>query len=80
MTADQIARFDPRTKTFAEYHIPIYCFSVKRIAVNPTRPSRVWYTGYYVDKVDYLDVLEEIASGLPLLQQSFDPHVMLDWN
>ena len=58
MMADQIARFDPRTKTFVEYHIPSHYSSVRRIAVDPSRPSRVWYTAFYLDKVGYLDVLE----------------------
>ena len=58
MMADQIARFDPRTKTFVEYHIPSHYSSVRRIEVDPSRPSRVWYTAFYLDKVGYLDVLE----------------------
>ena len=58
MMADQIARFDPRTKTFVEYHIPSHYSSVRRIEVDPSRPNRVWYTAFYVDKVGYLDVLE----------------------
>ena len=58
MMADQIARFDPCTKTFVEYHIPNHYSSVRRIEVNPSRPSRIWYTGYYVDKMGYWDDLE----------------------
>ena len=58
MMADQIARFAPRTKTFVGYPIPSHYASVRRIEVDPSRPSRVWYTAFYVDKVGYLAVLE----------------------
>ncbi|OFW34084.1 MAG: hypothetical protein A3J28_15935 [Acidobacteria bacterium RIFCSPLOWO2_12_FULL_60_22] len=56
--ADQIARFDPRTKTFVEYPMPGRFASVRRIEADPTRPNRVWYSGQSTDKVGYLDVLE----------------------
>jgi streptogramin lyase len=58
MTADQIARFNPRTKTWVEYPVPSRHASVRSIQVDPSRPSRVWYGGYYTDKLAYLDVAE----------------------
>jgi virginiamycin B lyase len=58
MTADQIARFNPRTKTWVEYPVPSRHASVRSIQVDPSRPNRVWYGGYYTDKLAYLDVVE----------------------
>jgi len=56
MMADQIARFDPRTKTFTEFRIPTGGSSIRRIEVDPSRPTRVWYSGLYRDTVGYIDV------------------------
>jgi streptogramin lyase len=40
--AEKLARFDPRTKTFEEFPLP-FAVGVKRIAVDPTNPNRVWW-------------------------------------
>ncbi len=58
MMADQIARFDPRTKIFVEYRIPTQNSSVRRIEVDRTRPNRVWFSGWFVNTVGFLEVLE----------------------
>ncbi|MBI4463678.1 MAG: carboxypeptidase regulatory-like domain-containing protein [Acidobacteria bacterium] len=58
MLADQIACFDPRTTGWVEYPIPTHFSSVRRIEADPSRPSRVWFAGFYVDKVGFLDVIE----------------------
>jgi len=39
---EKLARFDPRTKTFAEFSLPS-AVGVKRISVDPTNPNRVWW-------------------------------------
>ncbi len=56
MMADQIARFDPQTGAFVEYPIPTRNSLVRRIEVDPSRPSRVWFAGSNVDTVGFLDV------------------------
>ncbi len=58
MMADQIARFDQRTKTFVEYPIPTKYSSIRRIELDPSKPNRVWFSGSHVDTVGYLDVVE----------------------
>lgn len=58
MTGDQLARFNPRTKTWVEFPVPSRPASVRSIQVDPSRPSRIWYGGYYTDKLGYLDAGE----------------------
>jgi len=58
MLADKIARFDIRTKAFVEYALPTHYSSVRRIDLDPNKPNRIWYTGWNVDKVGYLDILD----------------------
>ena len=56
MLADQIASFDPRTKTFVEYPIATHGGSVRRIELDPSRPTRIWYSAVARDTVGFLDV------------------------
>jgi virginiamycin B lyase len=56
MMADQIARFDPHTGAFVEYPIPTRNSLVRRIEVDPSRPSRVWFAGSNADTIGFLDV------------------------
>ncbi len=58
MMADQIARFDPRNKAFVEYPLPEHFSSIRRIELDRSRPNRIWFSGFYVDTVGYLDVVE----------------------
>jgi streptogramin lyase len=58
MMADQIARFNPRTRTMAEFPMLGHLLSTRRIELDHSRTNRVWYTGFYVDTVAYLDVVE----------------------
>ena len=56
--ADKLGRFDPRTKTFTEYPLPNTYVSTRRIAVDPSRPNRVWYAGFYSDSVGFVEVMQ----------------------
>lgn len=58
MMADQIVRFDPRTKSFVEYPLPEHFSSIRRIELDRSRPNRIWFSGFYVDTVGYLDLVE----------------------
>ena len=58
LLGDQIARFDPRTKTFVEFRIPSPNGSVRRISVDQSRPNRVWYSSPAKNTVGFLDVTQ----------------------
>ena len=58
MMADQIVRFDPRTKAFSEFRIPTINSSVRRIEVDPSKSTRIWFSGLNKDTVGYLDVAQ----------------------
>jgi len=63
MPADKLTRFDPRTKTFSEYSLATRHSKVRRIEVDRSHPSRIWFSGNYsqgngYDKIGYIDVLE----------------------
>jgi virginiamycin B lyase len=57
--ADKMARFDPETNTFAEFPVPSAGTALKRIAVDPSNPNRVWWCGNGSDKIGYVEVLEQ---------------------
>ena len=54
--ADQIARFEPRTKTWVEFPLPDHHLSIRKIAVDPTMPNRVWFGEPNTDRVGYLQI------------------------
>jgi virginiamycin B lyase len=54
---DRLARFDPSKNTFVEFSLPIADADVRRIAVDPTNPDRVWWVGARSDKFGYVEVL-----------------------
>jgi virginiamycin B lyase len=56
--ADRLARFDPQTKTFAEFPLPSADEDIRRIAVDRSRPNRVWWSGYRSDRFGYIEVVE----------------------
>lgn len=58
LLSDSIARFDPRTNTFVEFSLPTLQSDVRRIEVDPSRPSRVWFSGSAAGLVGYIEVLE----------------------
>ena len=43
--ADQISRFDPRTRTFTSYSLPTRHSLVRRVEVDRSHPNRIWYSG-----------------------------------
>jgi streptogramin lyase len=54
--ADRLARFDPRTNTFVEFALPNRGSAIKRIAVDPSNPNRVWWCGS--NRAGYVEVIE----------------------
>lgn len=56
--ADKLARFDPQKKTWVEYPLPDHYLSVRKIAVDPKNPNRVWFGESFTDRVGYLEVIQ----------------------
>jgi streptogramin lyase len=56
--ADKMARFDPRTNTFTEFPMPNFGTGLKRIAVDPSNPNRVWWCATGSNRAGYIEVLE----------------------
>ena len=54
--ADRLARFDPRTNTFVEFPLASRASAVKRIAIDPSNPNRVWWCGS--NRAGYVEVIE----------------------
>ena len=54
--ADQMARFDPASKTWVEYPFPDHHMSIRRISVDSTMPNRVWFGEPAKDRVGYIEV------------------------
>jgi virginiamycin B lyase len=55
--ADKIARFDPRTETYAEFPLPHADSDVRRIEVDQNNPNRVWYSGNDSSRMGYVQLL-----------------------
>ena len=55
---DRLARFDPRTNTFVEFPLPTAATGVKRIAVDPSNPNRVWWCSTSSNRAGYIEVIE----------------------
>src|SRR5881296_275350 len=56
--ADKMARFDPRTNTFTEFPLPSVRSGLKRIAVDPRNPNRVWWCATGSNRAGYVEVIE----------------------
>jgi virginiamycin B lyase len=56
--SDKIGRYDPASNTFLEFPQPIADSDVRRIAVDPSRPNRVWWASARGDKIGYIEVVE----------------------
>jgi streptogramin lyase len=56
--ADKMARFDPRTHTFTEFPLPSARTGLKRIAIDPSRPNRVWWCATGSNRAGYIETIE----------------------
>jgi streptogramin lyase len=56
--ADRLGRFDPRTNTFTEFPLPSQGTRLKRIAVDPSNPNRVWWCATGSNQAGYVEVIE----------------------
>ena len=55
--ADQIARFDPATKTFAEFALPTAEEDHRRIDVDQNNSNRIWWSGNLSGRMGYIELL-----------------------
>ena len=53
---DKIARFDPKTNTFLEFPLAGTESDVRRIEIDRTHPTRVWWSG--ADKLGYVELIQ----------------------
>jgi streptogramin lyase len=56
--SDKIGRYDPKTETWTEFSLPIIESDVRRIEVDPTNPSRIWWSGDTSNHLGYIEVLD----------------------
>ncbi len=56
--ADKIAIFDPRTNTFTEFPLPSLGVALKRIAVDPVNPKRIWWCANGGDQLGYIELTD----------------------
>jgi virginiamycin B lyase len=55
--ADQIARFDPATRTFTEFPLANAEEDHRRIEIDPTNSNRIWWTGNVSGRIGYIELL-----------------------
>ena len=56
--ADQIARFDPATRTFTEFSLANAEEDHRRIEIDPSNSNRIWWTGNTSGRIGYVELLK----------------------
>ena len=56
--SDRIGRFDPASKRFVEFPAAEADSQIRRIAIDPTRPDRVWWADSRHGTIGYIEVQE----------------------
>ena len=56
--ADQIARFDPATRSFTEFPLANAEEDHRRIEIDPTNSNRIWWTGNVSGRIGYIELLK----------------------
>ncbi len=54
---DKIARFDPKTETWAEFPLATAESDARRIEVDPKNPNRIWWSGNLSGRMGYIELL-----------------------
>ncbi len=52
----KLCRYDPRTSRFAAFPMPFANAEIRRRAVDPINPNRVWWSTF--SKIGYVEVVE----------------------
>ena len=55
---DKIARFDPKTETWVEFPLANVESDARRIDVDQSNPTRVWWSGNLSGRVGYIELLK----------------------
>lgn len=55
---DKIARFDPKTETWAEFPLANAESDARRIEVDQNNPHRVWWSGNLSNRMGYVELLK----------------------
>ena len=55
-SVDKVARFDPKTETWAEFSVPYPETDLRRIEIDQAHPNRVWWTGTLSGHFGYIEV------------------------
>jgi|GEM_PF-624978 virginiamycin B lyase len=56
--ADQIARFNPATRTFTEFPLATAEEDHRRIEIDPSNPNRIWWSGNVSGRMGYIELLD----------------------
>ena len=56
---DRIARFDPRTEEWVEFPLPEAETDPRRIEIDPTNPSRVYFAGNIPGRMGFIEMLPQ---------------------
>jgi streptogramin lyase len=56
--SDMIARFDPKTETWTEFPLANAEEDHRRIEVDQTNPSRIWWSGNTSNRIGYIEVFD----------------------
>jgi virginiamycin B lyase len=54
---DKIARFDPKSEKFTEFPLANAESDPRRIEIDPTNPSRIWWSGNLSGRMGYVELL-----------------------
>jgi virginiamycin B lyase len=55
---DKMARFDPKSENFTEYPLANAESDPRRIEIDPTNPSRIWWSGNLSGRMGYVELLK----------------------
>ena len=55
---DKIARFDPKSEKFTEFPLANAESDPRRIEIDPTNPSRIWWSGNLSGRMGYVELLK----------------------
>ncbi len=55
---DKIARFDPKTETWAEFPLASAESDARRIEVDQNNPNRIWWSGNLSGRMGYVEILK----------------------
>ena len=58
-SVDKVARFDPKSETWAQFSVPYPETDIRRIEIDQSHPNRVWWTGTLSGHFGYIEMLDK---------------------